>query len=115
MKTYYFNKDHTEIDLNTISNKENEWERDTKARKLAHKTILAKDDAEAQFILNNPEHNDVVQVRCYNSTEYMFRPSALEFYKTAMIHSEGSERERYTTIYTRLGLGQREVSDNKKP
>lgn len=112
MRTYYFDKNSNEIDINTIPFKKNEWERDIEARKHASKTVLAKDDAEAKFIVENPDHADVVCIHCYNTTEYAYRPSALAFYKTAMIHSEGSERERYTTIYTRLGLGQREVSDN---
>lgn len=112
MKTYYFKEDKTLIDISTIPYEKYEWEREKKARKEAHKTVMAKDEEEAFFIIEHPEHEDVVSIRCYNDTDYMKRESAMEFYKKAMSCSEGSEQSRYTSIYVKLGLGYKNITDN---
>lgn len=111
MNTYHFKEDHTLIDISKIPIKKYEWERERTAREMAYKVVLAKDEKEARFVLEHPEHEDIVSIHCYADTDYMKRESALEFYKEAMLCSEGAERERYIKIYTRLALGKKNVSD----
>lgn len=55
--------------------------------------------------------NDVVSITCYNETEKMTRREAMEFYYEGMRNSEGSEHERYETIFFQLLEGYTECSD----
>lgn len=55
--------------------------------------------------------NEKVKVTCYRETETMTRRKALEFYYDGMKNSEGSEHERYETIFFQLLEGYKEVSD----
>lgn len=43
----------------------------------------------------------------------MPRKDALAFYLEAMMNSEGSEQDRYTTIYCQLKEGQKVCSDEE--
>ena len=53
-----------------------------------------------------------VTVTCYGETKvWDSRTKAEEFYFRAMTMSEGSERERYTKIYTELKQGMLQCSD----
>ena len=52
-----------------------------------------------------------VRVTCYRKTETMTRGEAIDEYYEAMLCCEGSEGERYTTIYCQLMEGLTEVSD----
>lgn len=52
-----------------------------------------------------------VTVTCYNETEKMTRGKAIDFYFEGMMCCEGSEGERYKTIYCQLMEGKTNVSD----
>lgn len=55
---------------------------------------------------------DAVRITCYGRTEtWDSREEALEFYGRAMAGCEGSERERYSRIFTHLMSGSEECSD----
>ena len=54
----------------------------------------------------------MVTVRCYNKEEtWSSRSEAMKFYFTGMIMTDGSERERYTSIYCQLAEGRNYCSD----
>ena len=55
--------------------------------------------------------NEKVAVTCYGKTEQMTRREALEKYYECMKGSEGSEHERYETIFFQLLEGYTECSD----
>ena len=55
--------------------------------------------------------NEKVTTTCYNKTETKTRREALEKYYNFMKHSEGSEHERYETIFFQLLEGYIECSD----
>ena len=52
-----------------------------------------------------------VKITCYNKTRTMTRREAMEFYYEGMCCSEGSEHERYETIFFQLMTGHTECSD----
>ena len=54
---------------------------------------------------------DIVVVTCYNQQEVMERGLAVQKYLDCLLHSEGSEHERYETIYFQLVSGRKECSD----
>ena len=58
-----------------------------------------------------PSLDDIVTVTCYNQTERMTRREALKKYYDGMICCEGSERDRYTQIYSQLMSGQMDCYD----
>ena len=55
--------------------------------------------------------DEKVSVTCYNMTETLTRRAALEKYRDCMRNSEGSEHERYETIFFQLLEGAMEASD----
>lgn len=55
--------------------------------------------------------DEQVKVTCYRETETMTRRKALEFYYEGMKCSEGSEHDRYETIFFQLMEGRMEASD----
>ena len=55
-----------------------------------------------------------VSVTCYNNTETMTRGEAIDEFYEGMMCCEGSEAERYTTIYFQLMEGLTEVSDKEQ-
>lgn len=55
--------------------------------------------------------NEQVTVTCYNQTEKKTRREALEKYYEGMKCSDGSEHERYETIFFQLLEGYMECSD----
>lgn len=52
-----------------------------------------------------------VTITCYGETETMTRKKALEKYFEGMLYCDGSEQERYTTIYLQLMEGLTNVTD----
>ncbi len=55
---------------------------------------------------------DAVRITCYGKTEtYDSRKEAADFYFQAICGSEGSERDRYMTIYAQLLQGMNDCSD----
>jgi len=52
-----------------------------------------------------------VKVTCYNKTETMTRGEAIDKFYEGMLCCEGSEGERYTSIYCQLLEGCKNVSD----
>ena len=57
---------------------------------------------------------ETVKITCYGKTEtWDSRKEAADFYFKAIAGAEGSECERYTTIYTELLMGLSECSDEK--
>lgn len=56
--------------------------------------------------------NDVVSITCYNKTENMRRRDALEKFYEGMMCSEGSEHERYETLFFQLLEGRMKCSDS---
>lgn len=62
---------------------------------------------------NLTEHklNEVVTITCYRQKERMKRRDAMAFYLEGMQCSEGSEHERYETIFFQLLAGRTECSD----
>ena len=54
---------------------------------------------------------DLVKITCYGKTETMTRSKAKSFYLDCMMNSEGSERDRYVSIYTQLMRGCTECYD----
>lgn len=61
--------------------------------------------------LSKSKMNEKVKVTCYRQTEIMTRREAMEFYYEGMCCSEGSEHERYETIFFQLMKGYTECSD----
>ena len=61
--------------------------------------------------LSQSKLNEKVTVTCYNQTETMTRRKALEEYYEGMLCSEGSEHERYETIFFQLMEGKKVCSD----
>ncbi len=57
------------------------------------------------------DYKGVVEVTCYGKTRTMGRESAITFFRNAMANSEGSEHERYSTIYLQLMDGKVICSD----
>ena len=62
--------------------------------------------------LTTSKLNEQVTVTCYNKTEKMTRRKALEEFYEGMLCSEGSEHERYETIFFQLLEGKKVCSDN---
>ena len=56
---------------------------------------------------------DIVTIRCYNKEEQMERSDAIQFYREAVIGSDGSERGRYVEILTDLYEGLTYCSDKE--
>lgn len=54
---------------------------------------------------------DIVRVICYSHVERMERKEALEKYLEGMMMCDGSERERYASIYSQLKAGWKTCSD----
>lgn len=55
-----------------------------------------------------------VKTICYGEEDvWDSREQAEKFFLQAMMGSEGSERDRYTTIYTKLKMGLSECSDDE--
>lgn len=52
-----------------------------------------------------------VEVTCYRKTKTMTRREAIAFYYEGMKNSEGSEHERYETIFFQLMEGRMTASD----
>lgn len=52
-----------------------------------------------------------VWVKCYRKTEKMTRGEALKLYKEGMMCCDGSEQERYASIFSQLLDGNKFVSD----
>lgn len=57
--------------------------------------------------------DDIVTVTCYGKTEQMTRRKALAEFLDGMRCCEGSEAERYSTIYFQLLDGAMEASDQE--
>jgi len=57
------------------------------------------------------ELNQIVTVTCYGKTEPMTREKAIDEFYTGMMCCEGSEGERYKSIYCQLMNGDTNVSD----
>jgi len=57
------------------------------------------------------ELQEKVRVTCYGQTETMTREKAIDEYYEGMVCCDGSEAERYQTIYCQLMAGLTEVSD----
>ncbi len=57
------------------------------------------------------DYKGIVEVTCYGKTRTWERDSAKAFFLNAMANSEGSERERYSTIYLQLVEGRVICSD----
>lgn len=55
---------------------------------------------------------DLVEITCYGQKEVLERKEALKKFKEGILCSEGSEQERYTTIYFELLDGLKVVSDH---
>lgn len=55
--------------------------------------------------------SEQVEVTCYRQTETMTRREAMEKYYEGMKHSEGSEHERYETIFFQLLEGRMTATD----
>lgn len=55
--------------------------------------------------------SDLVEVTCYGQKETMERSAATAFYLEGMRCSEGSEHERYETIFFQLAQGAKVASD----
>lgn len=56
--------------------------------------------------------NETVSVTCYNQTQKMTRREALEKFYEGMKFSEGSEHERYETLFFQLLEGLTECDDS---
>ncbi|MCR5066334.1 MAG: hypothetical protein K6A67_11300 [Bacteroidales bacterium] len=54
-----------------------------------------------------------VTVTCYRKKETMTRSEAIDKYYEGMLCCDGSEAERYTTIYCQLMEGYTDVSDEE--
>lgn len=54
---------------------------------------------------------DLVEITCYGQTKIWERKKAKAFFLDCMNNSEGSENERYTTIYCALMNGETKISD----
>ena len=61
--------------------------------------------------LTESKLNEKVTVTCYRQTEVMIRRDAIEYYFQGMCCSEGSEHERYETIFFQLMMGAMTASD----
>lgn len=70
-------------------------------------------DAKADVKRARKKKDDIVTITCYGKTEKVSRKDALAFYLEAMMNSEGSEQDRYTTIYCQLKEGQKVCSDEE--
>ena len=57
------------------------------------------------------QKNDVVTIKCYGTVEKMRRQEAIKEYKEGMLYCDGSERDRYTTIYLQLIDGYKYCTD----
>lgn len=70
-------------------------------------------DTKADVKKARKKKDDIVTITCYGRTEKMPRKDALAFYLEAMMNSESSEQDRYTTIYCQLKEGQKVCSDEE--
>lgn len=61
--------------------------------------------------LTKSKMDEEVTITCYRQTEKRTRRDALNYYYEGMCCSEGSEHERYETIFFQLLQGYTEVSD----
>lgn len=61
--------------------------------------------------LTKKQLNETVTITCYRQTEQMKRHEAIDFYLEGMMCCEGSEAERYATIYGQLMQGLKNCSD----
>lgn len=59
----------------------------------------------------NGKLTDIVTTICYGNITKRTRIDALEFYMDCMRNSEGSEHERYETIFFQLMDGKKVCSD----
>ncbi len=62
--------------------------------------------------LSKSKLSERVTITCYNQTETMTRREALELYYDAMRNTEGSERERYESIFFQLMDGENVCTDD---
>lgn len=61
--------------------------------------------------LSETKLNEQVTTTCYGRERKHTRREALEFYYEGMLNSEGSEHERYETIFFQLLQGRMTASD----
>ena len=61
--------------------------------------------------LTKKQLDEKVKITCYRQTETMTRRDAIEEYYEGMMCCDGSEAERYTTIYCQLMEGLKVCSD----
>lgn len=61
--------------------------------------------------LTKKQLDEKVKVTCYRETKKMTRRAAIKLYEEGMRCCDGSERDRYTTIYFQLMDGLTEVTD----
>ena len=54
---------------------------------------------------------DIVTVLCYNKEKQYTRAEALKEFREGMIYCDGSERDRYTSVYLGLEAGLSYVDD----
>lgn len=54
---------------------------------------------------------DMVTIICYQQKERLERQEAIKKYYEGMLYCDGSEKERYTTIYCQLLEGKKVCSD----
>ena len=58
--------------------------------------------------------NDIVTVLCYNREKRYKRSEALKEFRECMLYCDGSERDRYTSVYMGLEEGLSYVDDQWK-
>ena len=61
--------------------------------------------------LQQSKLDEQVTTICYGNKRQRTRREALEFYYEAMLNSEGSEHERYETIFFQLMQGRMTATD----
>lgn len=61
--------------------------------------------------LSNSKMSEVVTITCYNKTRKLTRRSALKYFMQGMQCSDGSEHDRYETIFFQLLEGNMVCSD----
>lgn len=61
--------------------------------------------------LTKKQMDEQVRVTCYRKTETMTRRKAIKEFEEGMRCCDGSERDRYTSIYFQLMDGLKDVTD----
>ncbi len=73
-----------------------------------------KKESEISLLMAAPNKLDeIVYVTCYGKRKQYTRRNALKFFYEALQGSDGSERERYETIFFQLLEGNIECSDEQ--